>query len=138
MRVAGFVICLLSFTLPAAARLNSAALRAKFGAPLNRETFHISSGFDLIVDYGSIQQVCRIEMPARVPDKEAFLAGLLPAEVRGKEVLRMQQSMGAVSMSSVEYENLTISGGHSDDDRQRDTLTVIFKTEDCQNAMRRN
>ncbi len=45
------------------AQLDSSALRAKLGQPVNRETFHMPAGFDLIVDYGMTGQVCRIGGP---------------------------------------------------------------------------
>ena len=46
-----FAICCLGFALPAVAQLDSYALHAKYGSPLNRETFHLPAGFDLVVDY---------------------------------------------------------------------------------------
>ena len=58
--------CLL-LALPALAQLDSATLRAKFGAPLNRETFHMPQGFDLTVDYGAGNQVCKLAVPAEMP-----------------------------------------------------------------------
>jgi len=50
--------CLL-LALPALAQLDSSTLRAKFGAPLNRETFQYRAGLDLAVDYGANGQVAR-------------------------------------------------------------------------------
>ena len=57
-------LLVLGFTLPALAQLDSSALRAKFGSPLNREIFHMSQGFDMTVDYGTGNQVCRLQVPA--------------------------------------------------------------------------
>ncbi len=56
-------ICALVLALPAAAQLDSSALRAKYGSPVNRETFHIPWRFDLVVDYGTGNQVCKLEVP---------------------------------------------------------------------------
>ncbi len=58
--------CLL-LALPALAQLDSASLRAKFGVPLNRETFHMPQRFNLTVDYGAANQVCKLEVPAEMP-----------------------------------------------------------------------
>ena len=57
------VLCLL-FAMSAFAQLDSAALHAKLGTPLNRETFHMPAGFDLVVDYGANGQVCKLQVPA--------------------------------------------------------------------------
>ena len=94
------VLCF-SFTLSAVAQLDSAALHAKFGMPLNRETFHMSAGFDLVVDYGANSQVCKLQVPALMPSTERvangtvmkqrmyhFLSELVPDSIRGKELTR--------------------------------------------------
>lgn len=107
--------------MPAVAQLDTYSLRAKYGAPLNRETFRMPAGFDLIVDYGSASQVCKIEVPALMPTTENvsnadqmkrrmydFLADLVPASMRGKELRRMVNVSGMISLSSVEYERVTV------------------------------
>src|ERR1700693_5264971 len=96
-----FAICCLGFTLPAAAQLDSSALRSKYGPPLNRETFHMPAGFDLIVDYDAANQACKMEVPALMPTNAKvgnsqemkkrmydFLADVVPAAIRGKELAR--------------------------------------------------
>src|SRR5579864_854097 len=121
LRVGVFAICFLALTLPAIAQLDSATLRAKYGSPLNRETYRMAEGFDLIVDYGARNQICRLQVPALVPSDEKvasadrmkqrmyeFLAELVPAAIRGKELRRMTENMGMVSLSSVEYEHVAI------------------------------
>jgi hypothetical protein len=121
----------LLLALPALAQLNSAGLRAKFGAPLNRETFHVRAGLDIAVDYGRNQQVCTIEIPVLPAqnDTDEFLAELVPDSVRGKELSRMMSQMGLAWASTVEYEHVTISEtGHGD---TRHATTVRFKTEGC-------
>jgi|ERR1700693_4096168 len=62
-----FAICCLGFALPAVAQLDSSALRSKYGPPLNRETFHMPEGFDLVVDYDAANQACKMEVPALMP-----------------------------------------------------------------------
>lgn len=142
-------ICCLGFTLPAAAQLDSSALRAKLGAPLNRETFHLPAGFDLIVDYAAGQQVCRLTVPALMPTDENekvsnstvmnqkmhdFLADLVPLAARGKEVGRHLMMMGTISVSAIEYEHVGIhETQHADQPFSSDnTITVTFKDNPCQ------
>jgi hypothetical protein len=145
LRAGAFAICCLGFALPAAAQLDSAALRAKLGSPLNRETFHMPSGFDLIVDYGAGNEVCKLEVPALMPANGKiskasdstqqmydFLAELVPASMRGKELGRFMSMMGIFSMSIVQYEHVTVSESQRFPDRQYDTITVRFKSDDCQ------
>src|SRR5215472_15233719 len=62
-----FFLCCMSFLPSATAQIDSTALRAKFGPPLNRETFHLPAGFDLAVDYSARGRVCQMQMPALMP-----------------------------------------------------------------------
>jgi|SRR5580704_15123159 hypothetical protein len=130
--------CLL-LALPALAQLDSAALRAKFGAPLHRETYHLPRGLELTVDYGAGNQVCKLEVRALPPredhsgpynpkqEMEAFLLDLVPSSMRGKELGRFAGMTGAFSgFSGVRYEHVTIS----QPDRS-ETMTVSFKSDDC-------
>ncbi len=137
-----FAVFSLLLALPALAQLDSSALRAKFGAPLNRETFHMPQGFDLTVDYGAGNQVCRLEVPAEMPPQptasgpfdpaklmQDFLADLVPDSVRGKELSRMMSQMGMAWASFVEFEHVTIvESGHGE---TRNPTTVRFKSEGC-------
>jgi hypothetical protein len=129
--------CLL-LVLPALAELDSAGLRARFGAPLMRETYHLPQGFDLTVDYTAANQVCKLQVPAEMPPQpnasgafnprrqmQDFLADLIPNSMRGKELRRFQGTTGAYStFTGTEYEHVTISGG-------KDTVTVIFHNGGC-------
>jgi hypothetical protein len=132
--------CLL-LALPALAQLDSSTLRAKFGTPLNRETFHMPQGFDLTVDYGTGNQVCKLTVPADPPPPpntsggfngrqkmQDFLADLVPASMRGKELNRFMASMGAVSTSWTEYEYVTIFQSESG---RNDTIQVSFNDPAC-------
>jgi len=127
------------------AQQDSYALRAKFGPPLNRETFHIPPGFDLVVDYGAGNQACRMEVPALMPTDEKvqnsavmkqrmydFLAEVAPASMRGKELGRMAQQMGTISLMSVDYEHVKVSELQVGNQHDRGTITVRFKSYDCQ------
>jgi hypothetical protein len=132
----------LLLALPALAQLDSAALRVKFGSPLNRETFHMPQGFDLTVDYGAGNQVCKLQVPADPPpppgasgpfnprqQMQDFLADLVPASMRGKELNRCMMSTGAFSgVSATEYEHVTISQSQSG---RNDTIAVIFYNAGC-------
>ena len=128
--------------------LDSAALRAKYGAPLDRETFHMPAGFDLVVDYGQNGQVCRLQVPALMPTSEQvlnsdvmnrrmydFLSELVPDSMRGKEIRKMISSMGAPSIQTIEYEHVTISQFNAGQLFSRDNvITVAFTNQDCQAA----
>jgi hypothetical protein len=140
------VVCCLGLTLPAAAQLDSSALRMKYGSPMNRETFRIPPGFDLVVDYGANNQVCRLEVPALMPTDEKvsnlvvmnqrmyeFLAGLVPLAMRGKEIRGMVSVMGIHSVKSTEYEHVTISEVQGAEPfASSNTITVAFKNASCQ------
>jgi hypothetical protein len=136
--------------MPVAAQLDSAALRVKYGSPLNRETFHMPAGFDLVVDYGTNNQVCKLGVPALMPTNEqvsnaaemkqrmySFLAELVPYSMRGKELNQGAMVMGIMSTLFVEYEHVTVV--ETRDDNQpcgNNTITVTFKNGNCQKADR--
>jgi len=137
-----FVLGCVLLALPALAQVDSAALRAKFGAPLNRETFDLPQGFELTVDYGAGNQVCKLEIHALPPSEnrsspynptqemQNFLLDLVPASMRGEELGRFASSTGAFSgVSAVEYEHVTIS--HPDYSVGNETIFVSFRNDDC-------
>jgi hypothetical protein len=127
------------------AQLDSQALRAKVGAPLHRETFHVAAGFDMTVDYTLGGRVCKLEVPAIMPVEENakvsntdaqkqkmydFLAEIVPPAMRGLKGRAMIQVNGASSIIYyTEYENVTVrevqSGGNPHN------ITVTFKNEPC-------
>jgi len=143
-------LLVLSFlvTLPAVAQLDSAALRGKFGAPLNRETFHMPAGFDLVADYGANSQVCKLQVPALMPSTEKvrnasvmkqrmydFLSELVPDSIRGKELGRGTNGMSAVSDVSIEYEKVIVSELQVGRPLSREnTITITFRRDDCRGA----
>jgi hypothetical protein len=137
-----FAICCLGFAMPVVAQLDSSALRSKYGLPLNRETFHMPAGFDLVVDYDAANQACKMVVPALMPSNAKvgnseemkkrmydFLVDLVPAAMRGKELRRGAFMSGLSSMSSVEYEHITIHEfQYANQPFGRDnTITVTFK-----------
>jgi hypothetical protein len=116
------LLCFLALALLASAQLDSAQLRVKFGAPLNREVLHVPPGFDLVVDYEASHQVCTLQVPAVMPTDNkiqnsaemkqkmyTFLADLVPDTMRGKETGRHVLVAGTFSVSAVEYEHVAIS-----------------------------
>jgi hypothetical protein len=137
------LLCFLALALPASAQLDSAQLHVKFGAPLSREIFRVPLGFDLVVDYGAGNQVCKLQVPALMPTDakvqnaddmrqkmHAFLAELVPDSMRGKELRRFMSQTGAFSgVGSGEYDHLTIVETYSG---SNDTITVRFKNVGCQ------
>jgi hypothetical protein len=139
------LLCFLALALPAAAQLDSAQLRVKFGAPLDREIFRVHPGFDLVVDYGANHQVCTLQVPAVMPTDSqvqngaevkqkmyAFLADLVPDAMRGKEMRRGVVVVGAISLSTVEYENVMISETKYANHSSYNKITVRFTNPACQ------
>ena len=139
-----FALC----CLPAFAQLDSSTLHAKLGQPLNQETFHMPAGFDVIVDYGTTGQVCKLEVPAVMPHENAkvwniavqkqrmydFLADLVPASARGKQNGGLTEVFSLTSLTTVEYENVTvreIQSGNQPESKDN-TITIRFKNAGCE------
>jgi len=121
-----------SFLLIAAssafAQLDSFTLHSKYGTPIDRETFTVRRGIEMVVDYGLSKQVCRIQLPSgtqyggTIPDGvvtkkriEEVLDEVVPISLRGKEVNKMVQIMGLPSVSMTIYEYVTISESKNGD-----------------------
>jgi hypothetical protein len=139
----------LGATLPAFAQLDSSTLHAKYGQPLNRETYHMQAGFDLIVDYGTSTRVCKLEVPAlmhRDPGAKVsnttelkqrmydFLADLVPASERGKKTGGFVEVHGLISLVTDQYENITVSEIQfaNEPESRQNTITIRFKNLGCQ------
>ena len=103
-------------------------LRAKYGAPLDRETFVVRPGIEMVVDYGPGKQVCQIQLPSGTQIVGSLPAGLItkqqidevldevvPSSIRGKQISEAMMSTGVNALSIVDYENASIdemqSGG---------------------------
>ena len=91
------------FSLSAFAQLDAYKLRDKYGPPVDRETFTVRPGIEMVlVDYGLNKQVCRIQLPSgmqyvgTIPDGAVtkqqigeVLQEVAPASMRGKEINKM-------------------------------------------------
>jgi len=125
------VLVCIAFTAALFGQIDSYQLRAKYGPPLARETFTISPDFQVIVDYGPDQQVCRLELPASVTADDTLLE-LVPMSMRGKNLGTMFVFMGRASVKMTEYEHVFI-GEPQDPDHHglRTGVNLVFKREEC-------
>jgi hypothetical protein len=144
MKVAiGFIVCLGSAS-SAFGQIDTFNLRTKYGAPLDRETFAVRPGIEMVVDYGPGRQVCRIQLPSgkqivgTVPpgvvtkqQVDEVLEEVVPPAIRGKEVNRMMSGSGRISFSFTEYEHVTI-GEPQQEGSGGTGITVTFKDPACQ------
>jgi hypothetical protein len=137
------MFCLASACSLAFGQMDTYRLRVKYGPPLDRETFTVRPGIEMVVDYGSGKQVCRIQLPSgtqyggKVPDGavtkqmvDEVLQEVVPASMRGNELGRLMEAVGLPMISITEYEHVTISevknGGIGNG------ITVTFKDAACQ------
>ena len=136
------VILCLGFAPVLFGQIDASQLREKYGAPLARETFTISPGFEIVVDYGPDQQVCRLELPAFALDKSGArssqrvddaLLELVPLAMRGKQVGALLDYASRASIKITDYQHISI-GEPQDPDHPgwRTGVNVVFKREDCQ------
>jgi hypothetical protein len=142
MDISRLAVSFLLLALPALAQLDSAGITREIRAPLHRETFHLPRGFDLTVDYGAKNQVCKLELPAEMPppeglsgaydskqDMQAFLLNLVPASMRGKEVTRGLHVIGGFSVSHIIYEHVTMLTTNTVG--RDEIITVQFNNTNC-------
>ena len=142
-KAVSLMFCLASGCSLAFGQMDTYILRDKYGPPLDRETFTVRPGIEMVVDYGSGKQVCRLQLPSGIQyggtvpadavtkEKiEAILEEVLPPSIRGKELGRMMEAFGVPMISIIEYEHLSISevknGGTGNG------ITVTFKDAACQ------
>ncbi|MDP8989922.1 MAG: hypothetical protein M3N41_07560 [Acidobacteriota bacterium] len=129
------VVCCLALPFRGFAQtMDSAALRAKYGEPLARETFQVRPNIEAVVTYGPGRQVCRIELPpwrnaVSAQQVDEVVAELVPQRARGKEIRRMVARAGRISMASVEYENVNIA--EPQDNGRRTCVTITFNHPGC-------
>lgn len=142
MKIAIFFLILSSIAF---GQMDSSALRAKFGAPLNREVFTVRPGIEMIVDYSPTStHACRLELPGQAPTpadwpagvgfnaKKAIddlLAEIVPVSMRGKAGPGICMISGIQSMCSTDYENLSILEPSSGSGRT--AVIVKFKVAGC-------
>lgn len=144
--------CAISFAVglvvasSAFAQVDALSLRSKYGTPLDRDTYTVRPGIEMVVDYGPSKQVCRIQLPSgmrivgTVPSGaitkqqiDQVLDEVLPPSIRGKEVNRGTMAIGAPMFFITEYEHVTI--GELQVDSIGKGITVTFKDEACQKRM---
>ena len=127
------------------AQLNSAELRTRFGPPIDRETFHVPQGFDMVVDYGPGMTVCKIEVPSLMPTDAKvqnsvemsrhmyeFLASLIPQSIRGREMGVRVTGAGLNALFKSDYEKMTITELRRIGEAfGTTTITVHFKDPNC-------
>jgi hypothetical protein len=107
--------------------IDSYHLRAKYGAPVARETFSVLTGFQLVVDYGPDQQACRLELPADRKQADDVLLELVPASMRGKQLGSGASMTGAFSnVSFTQYEHVVVSESES-------RVSLSFRRDECRN-----
>jgi len=103
-------------------QVDAHSLRAKYGQPLDRETFTVRPGIEIVVDYGPGKQACRIQLPSgkkivgTVPvgaiTKEQIdevLNEVVPQSFRGKELNKSMTATGAPMFFVTAYEHVAIS-----------------------------
>jgi hypothetical protein len=125
------------------AQLDSFTLHSKYGPPLERES-RCGPESKWSWTMGQAKQVCRIQLPSgtryggTIPDgavtkkhMEEVLDEVVPISLRGKEVNKMEQIMGLLSVSMTIYEHVTIA--ESKNGSIGTGITVIFKDASCPN-----
>jgi hypothetical protein len=137
-----FVVCCAAF-----GQMDSSTLRAKYGEPLARETFHVRPNIEAVFDYGTGHQVCKIELPpgsymnivgtipphfATKQQVDEVIDELVPPSVRGKGFGTAVLSAARISEHLTEYENISIAEPQDPNHPGRRTsVTITFKRPDC-------
>jgi hypothetical protein len=142
MRFLASTILSLVATSSAFAQIDAFSLRSKYGPPLDRETFTVRPGIEMIVDYGPSKSVCRIQLPSgmrivgTVPlgtvtkqQIDEILDEVIPPAIRGKEIKRGLTAMGAAMFSLTDYEHVSIGEAQNADIGKG--ITVTFKDAAC-------
>jgi hypothetical protein len=125
-----FLLCLV-FVASAFAQIDKSTLTARYGPALNRETFTVRPGIELLVNYGPAYQVCSMKLPGTVPKAQSdqILDELVPTAMRGTKGPEFMGQLGLASVHSIEYENIIINESYTGD--RRNSLTVVFKNAGC-------
>ncbi len=138
---AAAILCV-SIASLAFAQIDESALRSKYGVPLDRQTFAVRPGIEMVVDYGPGKQVCKLQLPSGMniiggappgvitkQQTDQVLNEVVPSAMRGKELYRFAAVAAAIGLSTTEYEHvaireLTNAGGGNG-------TTVTFKNPAC-------
>ena len=136
----------LALVSPALSQIDGATLRAKYGAPLNRETFQVRPNIEMVVNYGPNGQLFRIELPpgenmrgevpaniATTQQVDEVIAEVVPLSVRGRETNRGSFMSGMNSMTMTDYEHVSLIAGYHGDTRTR--ISIIFKDAACRSDL---
>jgi hypothetical protein len=131
------LIFCLGFASALFGQIDSYQLRTKYGPPLDRETFTIAPGFQIIVDYGPDRQACRLELPLNQSGVSSrtqvddVLLELVPTSMRGKQLNSLIMG-GLNSIKLTMYEHVVISeSGNANDIVQPNRVSVSFNREVC-------
>ncbi len=141
-----FAIFFLVVASSAFGQMDASSLRAKFGAPLNREFFTVRPGIQMIVDYSPTStSVCRLELPGQAPIPadapmgvgintkkimDELLVEIVPPSMRGKAGAgNFCAAAGRAGMCSTDYEHVSIV--ESLDGGNRTAVVVRFKIAGC-------
>jgi hypothetical protein len=83
------LVIFLVFAASGFAQIDKSTLTAKYGPALNRETFMVRPGVELIANYGPPYQVCSMELPGTMPKAQSdqILDELVPTAMRGTKGL---------------------------------------------------
>ncbi len=124
------------------AQADAATLGSKYGEPIKRETFQVRPHLQMVVSYGPAGQVCRLQFPPAYQvggadssdlvakqQVDEVVAEVVPPAVRGKELGRYQTQLGLVTITTIDYEHLSISTLLQPGDAIR--VAVVFKDEAC-------
>jgi len=105
----------------------------------------VARGTEVIVHFAANNHVCRIELPPMGPTVDPgitstqavddLVAELVPSSVRGKELRRFWQAFGLPSVSTVEFENVSISEFFQGQERTK--VTIAFTNEVCKDQVTR-
>ncbi len=123
MRAAVRLAICLGCASSAFGQMDAFSLRSRYGPPLERETFTVRPGTEMIVDYGPNKQVCRIQLPSGiqyggiVPDNaitkqriDEVLNEVVPPSIRGLELGHGPDGIwSSLTITFTLYERLSIS-----------------------------
>ncbi len=131
------ILACFAFATALFGQIDAEQLRAKYGQPLARETFTLSPGLEITVDYGPSQHVCRLNFPGSSASPiqqhvDDALLELAPMSMRGKEIGTMFEFAGRASITIMDYEHVSIAESQDPDHPgHRTGVTVVFKRDEC-------
>ncbi len=85
MKFVVFTVAIFIAAPVAFGQIDTFILRSKYGVPVDRETFTVRPGIEMVVDYGPNKQVCRIQLPSGMQ-----IVGEVPAQVQSRNSKSMK------------------------------------------------